>query len=260
VSHPYLLLFVLVFADQLGLPIPAAPFLLAAGTLAAAGRLGLGVALAVAWAATLPADLLWFTLGRRRGARVLNLICRISLEPDSCVRRTQGVFARHGGSSLLWAKFVPGLGMVTAPLAGVLGMRLPRFLLYDAAGSLAWALAYLALGWEFSGELEGLTALLRRLGGSLAVTLLIAVVAYVLWKYIHRQRFLHDLKVARISPEELHQKLKDGEDIVIVDLRHSADFGVDPRTPPGAVRMDLEELENRHGEIPRDRDVVLYCT
>jgi len=103
-------------------------------------------------------------------------------------------------------------------------------------------------------------AWLHRLGASLAVALLGSIAAYVLWKYVQRQRFLRELRIARVSPEELQQKLAAGEDVVIVDLRHSVDFGVDPRTPPGALRMDVEELKRRHGEIPRDRDVVLYCT
>jgi membrane protein DedA with SNARE-associated domain len=259
VSHPYLGLFVLILAEQFGLPIPAVPFLLGAGALAAEGRLSLGLALALSLLATLTADVFWFTLGRMRGGGALNVLCRISLEPDSCVRRMQGVFERHGSGALLWVKFVPGLSMVTAPLAGIIGMRWSRFLLYDGAGSLAWATTYLGLGWRFSGELERLTAPLRRLGGSAATVVIGVLAAYILWKYAQRQRFLRDLRIARISPEELNRKIMAGEDVVIVDLRQALDFGLDPRTPPGALRMTVEELESRHAEIPH-RDVVLYCT
>jgi membrane protein DedA with SNARE-associated domain len=259
-THPYLALFVLILAEQFGLPIPAVPFLLGAGALAAQGHLSLGLALALSLAATLTADVFWFSLGRVRGGGVLNLLCRISLEPDSCVRRMQGVFERHGVRALLWVKFVPGLSMVTAPLAGIIGMRWSRFLLYDGAGSFVWAGSYLGLGWWFSGELERLTAPLRRLGAGAATVVLGVLAAYVLWKYAQRQRFLRDLRVARISPEELHQKILAGEDVVIVDLRQSLDFGQDPRTPPGALRMTVEELASRHAEIPRDREIVLYCT
>jgi membrane protein DedA with SNARE-associated domain len=255
-----LALFALILAEQMGLPIPAVPFLLAAGALAAEGRISLGGALALPVAAALMADLFWFNVGRIRGGSVLKILCRVSLEPDSCVRRAQGVFERHGSGALLWVKFVPGLGMVTAPLAGVIGMPLSRYLLFDTVGSLAWAAAYLGLGWGFSSELERLTAALRWLGGSAAAVLVGAVVVYIGWKYGQRQRFLRDLRVARISPDELHQKIVAGEDVVIVDLRHSVDFGGDPRTLPGAVRMDVDEMERRHSEIPRDRDVVVYCT
>jgi membrane protein DedA with SNARE-associated domain len=259
-KHGALILFAWVFAEQLGLPLPAIPLLLAAGALAGAGRLSLGVSLFTAVCAALLADVLWYELGRRRGNGVLQWLCRISLEPDSCVRRTEGFFARHGARSLLVAKFLPGLSTVAPPLAGIFRMQPARFLLFDAAGALLWAGSFLGLGFLFSGQLERIAAHALSLGGTLFVLLAGGLAAYIGWKFIARQRFLRELRIARITPEELKEKLEAGEELVIVDLRHALDFEAAPETIPGAVHMDAQELQERNERLPRDREVILYCT
>lgn len=258
--HPYGVVWLVVAAEQLGLPIPAGPVLLAAGALAGMDKFGLVPALLVAVSACLLSDLIWYEAGRRRGGSILGLLCRIALEPDSCVRRTEDTFARHGARTLLVAKFIPGLNTVAPPLAGVSGMRRHRFLAFDAAGAALWAAAYLALGYLFSDQLEAVAELAPRLGGGLIAILAGALALYLAWKYVQRRRFLRSLRVARISPEELKQRLDSQEALVVVDLRHSLDFEADPHRVPGALHMTPDELERRHAEIPRDRDVVLYCT
>ncbi len=258
--HGYIVLFVWVLAEQIGLPLPAVPFLFAAGAMGGSGRLNLGLAIGVAVLASLLSDVTWYEIGRRRGSQVLHLLCRISLEPDSCVRRTEEVFARHGARSLLVAKFIPGLSTAAPPLAGIFRMRLSRFLLFDSLGALAWAGAFAGMGYLFSDQLEQLAAYALRLGASLAGILAGCLAVYILWKYAQRHRFLRQLRIARIAPEELKRRLDDGEDVLIVDLRHSLDFEAEPHFIPGALRLPPEELERRHHEIPRDRDVVLYCT
>jgi membrane protein DedA with SNARE-associated domain len=260
IGYGYLVIFGWVFLEQVGLPLPAIPVLFAAGALAGAGRLSLPLALALAVVAALAGDLIWYEIGRRKGGRVLNFLCRISLEPDSCVRNTEAVFARHGARSLLVAKFLPGLGTAAPPLAGIFRMRLPRFLLFDGLGAVLWAGAFVVLGYLFSGHLERMATTAGRLGAWVLVLLVGALGAYVLGKYIRRRRFIRKLRVARITPEELREKQEAGEAIVVVDLRHSLDFEAEPQVIPGAVRMDTEELADRHHEIPRDREVVLYCT
>ncbi len=260
VRHGYLLLFAIVFVEQVGVPLPAAPFLLAAGALAGQGQLNLAAAVLVALAASLAGDILWFDLGRRRGARMLNLLCQVSLSPDSCVRRTENIFARHGARSLLFGKFVPGLSLVAPPLAAIFQMRFSRFLLFDALGALIWTSVFIGAGFLFSGQLELVAGQAERLGAWLAVLVAGAVALYVAVKFIQRRRFLRDIRLARISPEELKQKLDSGEDVVIVDLRHSIDFEADPSTIPGALHLPSEEFASRNGEIPRDREIVLYCT
>ncbi len=258
--HGYTVLFIAVLLEQIGLPLPAVPLLLAAGALAGAGQFSIAAAALVAVSASLLSDLVWYELGRRRGHSVLNLICRISLEPDSCIRRTENVFARHGARALLFAKFVPGLNTAAPPLAGLFQMRLMRFVAYTIAGALFWAGAFMGAGYLFSAQLERLATHALRLGTGLLVLLIGGLVAYIAWKYVERQLFLRQLRIARITPEELKQKLDAGEDIVIVDLRHSLEFEAGAETLPGALRLVPDELDRRHQEIPRDREVILYCT
>jgi membrane protein DedA with SNARE-associated domain len=258
--HGYSVLFLWVFAEQIGLPLPAIPLLLAAGALAGAGRMSLGLVLFLTILAAVIGDVLWYELGRRKGIKVLQLLCRISLEPDSCVRRTEGVFEKHGARSLVLAKFFPGLNTVAPPLAGIFRMKPLRFLAFDIAGAALWAGMFAGLGYAFSGEIERLTARAERLGGWLGVLLLAALAAWILWKFFARQRFLRELRISRISAAELKEKLDSGEPIVVVDLRHSLDFEAEPETIPGAFRIDAQELQAHDDLIPRDRDVVLYCT
>jgi membrane protein DedA with SNARE-associated domain len=258
--HGYIVLFAWVFVEQVGLPVPSIPALLAMGALAGQRKASLAVALLLAALAALVSDVIWFELGRRRGHSILNQLCRISLEPDSCVRRTENLYTRYGARSLLVAKFVPGLSTVAPPLAGMFGLRVSRFLLWDAAGSVVWAGAFSGLGYLFSAQLERVAGYSVRLGSWLAVLVLGAFAAYLARKYVERRRFIRDLRIARITPEELKQKVDAGEDIVVVDLRNSLEFEADGLKLPGALKMSPEELDARHQEIPRDRDIILYCT
>jgi len=258
--HGYGVIFVWVLAEQVGLPLPALPVLLVAGALAGAGRLDLGLTILLALLASLAADALWYELGRRRGGKVLGWLCSISLEPDSCVRRSENLFSRYGARSLIVAKFVPGLNTVAPPLAGIIGMGLGRFLLFDAVGALLWAGGFVFLGYLFSGQIEWIADLAVRLGSMLLWLLAAALAAYLVQKYRQRRRFLRQTALARITPEELQQRLEAGEPVAVVDLRHPLDFLAYPRVIDHAIRLAPEELEQRHQEIPRDREVVLYCT
>ncbi len=259
VRHGGLVLFAAVFAEQAGLPIPAVPVLLAAGALAGAGKMNLAMALGLGVIACLLGDLIWYYLGRHRGVQVLKVLCRISLEPDSCVRQTENFFIRHGTRSLILAKFIPGLSTVTPALAGLFKVNVGRFLLYNGLGALLWTAAFIAPGYLFSDQLEWVAAQAARFGSSLVVLVAGTLALYIAYKYIHRQLILRELRIARIMPDELKKMLDDGHDVVMVDLRQSLEIEADPYTIPGAVRMAVEELEHRHHEIPRDRDVILFC-
>src|SRR6266853_6349107 len=228
--HGHAVLLAWVFVEQIGLPLPSLPILLAAGALAGSGRFSFTGSIFLSVTACLVADSVWYTLGRVRGIKILQLLCKISLEPDSCVRRTEGLFSKQGARSLVLAKFVPGLGTVAAPLAGIFHMRPRRFLLFDAAGSLLWAGGFLGLGYIFAGQIELVAEHLASLGGWLLVLLFAAFAAYLTNKFVARQRFLRELRILRITPEELKEKLDAGEELVIVDLRHSMDFEADPET------------------------------
>lgn len=171
-EHKEAVLFWTVLFEQIGLPIPAIPLLVAAGAMVGQGKMSLAAALLLPVAASLPADIFWFWLGRVRGWQVLGWLCRISLEPDSCVRKTENLFFLHGTRSLLVAKFVPGLSTVAPPMAGIFGMGLVKFLVYDVAGALIWAGLCVGLGHLFSDQLDRVVTGLADLG-SRAVLLLL---------------------------------------------------------------------------------------
>jgi membrane protein DedA with SNARE-associated domain len=256
IRHGYWLLFFWLLAEQAALPLPSIPLLLACGALARAGKMDFRLILLYGIAACLLADNVWFQLGRRRGTKILRFICRIALEPDSCVRQTENAFVRYGMRSLLAAKFVPGLNAVAAPLAGRSGASLGRFLIYDSIGCLLWIASVTCAGYVFSDQLETIADYAMRMGSWLGVFLTSLLVAWMVWKYVQRQRFLRKLEIARITPEELRDRLEGGEEMLIVDLRRLQ--GDDPI--PGALLISVEELATRHKEIPRDRDLILVCS
>jgi len=258
--HGYMVVLGWVFTEQLGVPLPSMPLLLAAGALAGSHQLNFFLCLFCAMLGAVMADSIWYQLGRRKGIRILQLLCKISLEPDSCVRRTEGIFSKQGARSLLVAKFIPGLGAVTPPLAGIFHMRPRRFVLFDACGAILWAGSFLGLGYVFSGEIEHIAEQLGLVGGRLLTVFLVCLAAYISYKFIVRQRFLRELRIARITVEELKEKLDSGEELVIVDLRHSVDFEADPELIPGALHMEAKDLEEKNDQLPRDREVILYCT
>ncbi len=258
--HGYWVVFAFVLAEQIGLPLPSTPVLLAAGALAGLGRISFWQAFVLGITASLMADCLWYWLGRRRGYSVLNLLCRIALEPDSCVRRTENVFSRFGASALVFAKFVPGLSTAAPPLAGLFRMRLWVFLLSDGAGAALWVGAFSGLGYLLREQLEVAAEYALGFGRWLGIGVIALLAAYIVWHIWQRQRFLHKLRIARIAPEELLRKLNAGEPVMIVDLRNPLDVQTSGSKLPGALLMAPGELEKRHEEIARDRDIILYCT
>src|SRR5215467_10830065 len=199
IHHGHGVLLAWVFVEQVGVPVPAMPLLLAAGALAGTGRMNYFAALFFSTLGAVAADSIWFHLGRHKGIKILQLLCRISLEPDSCVRRTEGIFSKQGARSLIVAKFLPGLGLVMPPLAGIFRMRFRRFLLFDAIGSTLWAGAFLALGYAFAGQIERVATRLASLGGWLLVLAVAALATYIGYKFAARQRFLRELRIARIT-------------------------------------------------------------
>jgi membrane protein DedA with SNARE-associated domain len=258
--HGYLFLVTWVFLEQAGLPVPSMPIVLAAGALSGMGRMNFAAALCLGTLANVTADTIWYELGRRKGIKILHWLCRISLEPDSCVRRTEGLFERQGASSLLFSKFVPGLNAVVTPLAGILQMRLRKFLLFDVLGSLIWLGAYLGLGYLFSDQIERIAQRASTLGSGLLFLVVFCFASYIFYKFLGRRKFIRELRISRITVDELKRKLDAGEELSIVDLRHSLDFEADPETIPGAVRLDSTELTEKSESLPRDRDIILYCT
>jgi membrane protein DedA with SNARE-associated domain/rhodanese-related sulfurtransferase len=257
--HLEMVVFLIVLGEQIGFPIPAIPVLLAAGAVAGDGDASLTVLTGLSVAACLLGDMVWFELGRHRGRQALSLLCRISLEPDACVRKTENLFATHGIRALILAKFIPGLSTLAPALAGLFKISIGRFFWYNGVGALLWSLSFLLLGYVLSDQIGYVAEWAVRFGETAATLLALSLAGYVLHKYLHRQKLLRELRVARITPAELKQLMDDGHPSVVVDLRDALDHVADPYTIPGALRISPEELEQRHHDIPRDRDIILFC-
>jgi len=254
------LVFGIVLAEQIGLPIPAMPVLIVAGALTMDKDLPAVQVLSVAVLASLIADAAWFALGRRYGFRVLKTICRVSLSPDSCVRQTTSIFERYGLPSLVVAKFVPGFSTVAPPLAGAIGARLPAFLLFDGAGALVWAGAGVGVGAIFHKAIDRGLQFLAGIGTWALVFLGAVLLLFILVKWYQRHRFFRMLRMARISPEELHHLMDEGKDPIVLDVRTPGALLADPRRIPGARKLQFGEIPEKIGDLPIDREIILYCT
>jgi membrane protein DedA with SNARE-associated domain len=206
-GHGSQVLFAVVLAEQAGLPLPAAPWLLAAGALSASGALNPLLAIALTALACLAADSVWFYVGRRGGPRVLRLFCRMSLSPNSCVSGSKSLFTRHGEQGLVAAKFIPVLGGVMPPLAGALGMSTTRFLAFDALGAVLYGSFYIATGFLFHNQLRQLGAVLRQLGLSAGLLGLVLVAAYITYKYIRHRAAESQAPIVQPLAEVSHPKL-----------------------------------------------------
>jgi membrane protein DedA with SNARE-associated domain/rhodanese-related sulfurtransferase len=256
-AYGYLLLFAWVLVAQFGIPLPATPVLLAAGALSAGRALSFPLALLACVAASLTADSTWFLVGRRHGHHVLRILCKLSLEPTTCVRRTEDTFGRRRGVTLMFAKFVPGLSMLAPPVAGQNGMAFGSFLFFDGIGAMLWVGTLLTAGRFFGDLLKHDPRLLNWAGEFSGGLLVLAILVFLAARILRRRVILKSLAAARLEPEELKQWLDDGEEVYIVDLRHPLD--PDSFTLPGAHRISLKALAARHQEIPRDRDIVVFC-
>jgi membrane protein DedA with SNARE-associated domain len=258
-AHGPLVLFVVILADQSGLPFPMEPFLLGAGALMAVGKLAPVPAALSLLAAGLLGNFVWYALGRRFGSRLLAFSCRMALEPDSCVKRTENLFTRHGVKSLLVSKFVPGLDVLGPPLAGAFGVPAGRFLLFDALGLAIWLGAYVGAGALAHGQVEAVAAWIGRFGAGAAWLIGGALVAYVVAKWIRRVRVTRRLRMSKITAEELKRLIDVPPPPVVIDLRHRLAARERPVLIPGALALSPDDVAARHLEIPRDRDIILYC-
>jgi membrane protein DedA with SNARE-associated domain/rhodanese-related sulfurtransferase len=258
--YGYTLLFIWVLVEQFGIPLPATPVVLAAGALSAQHQLSFGVALGAGLVACLLADVSWYFIGKRYGHHVLRLLCKLSLEPTICVRRTQNSYGRRGSYTLMIAKFVPGLAMLAAPVAGQNGMPFGEFLFFDAIGATLWLSALLTAGRLFGDAIKHNPDLLNWVGRFAGALLILGIIGFFVARLYRRRMVLRKLVASRLEPEELKRQLDAGELVYIVDLRHPLELLPDPFTLPGALHISPEELALKSQEIPRDRDVVLYCT
>jgi len=251
--------FLNVLAEQLGLPMPAYPVLIVTGALSVDGRYPATGLLAAAVAASLAADLAWYLGGRRFGSRVLRMVCRISISPDSCVRQTESLFARWGVWSLLVAKFIPGFGTVATALAGNMRLRLPAFVAADALGAALYAGVAIVLGMKFHAAVDDVIAALESLGRFGIVALAVALALFIGGKWWQRERLLRELRSTRITVPELERLIGSSTPPAIIDVRSEASRERDGAIP-GALAWSLHADDAAGApELPHDVDVVVYC-
>jgi membrane protein DedA with SNARE-associated domain/rhodanese-related sulfurtransferase len=258
--YGYGLVFFSIFIEQMGIPLPGVPILIVMGALARTGEFVVPGVVGSALAGSLSADLIWYQLGRRYGRAVLNLMCRISLEPDYCVRRAEDTFAKRGAWTLLFVKFVPGLNAAAVPLAGMIRISGLRFLAFDITGILLWSGTYVSLGYIFSHQIELVLNRISDIGGSVLAVIAASVAIYVLVKYYQRQRFLNSIRVTRISAEELKAKMDSGQPVILLDLRNTLDRDHDRVRIPGAFHMLPNFVDIGAREIKAKSEIVVYCS
>ena len=254
------LIFLNVLLEQLGLPVPAIPTLVVAGALAANGKLPGTAVFALAVAASLIGDATWYLAGRAYGVRVMKLLCRISLTPDTCVSQTQASFERWGARALILAKFIPGLSMIAPPLAGATRMSFVRFIFFSAAGAALWVGTAIIAGLLLKSQIAQLLPRLSGIGGTLIVIVLVLLGAYIAFKWWERRRFYALLDMARINVDELRERMQGDRLPVIVDVRSASSVSLERRRIPGALQMPVHEVEHQARSLPRDREIILYCT
>jgi membrane protein DedA with SNARE-associated domain/rhodanese-related sulfurtransferase len=259
-DHAAALVFWNVLFEQLGLPIPAMPTMILAGALGAQAPQSLLAVSAAALVACVGSDTALYLIGRRYGHGVMRRFCGLSLSPDSCVRQTSLHFERWGGLTLVLGKFLPGIGTVAPPLAGVMRVGWPRYLLLTGIGSLLWIGVAVGAGALFHTQVGLILAKLEDLGSTAIVILAALLLAFVAFKWWERQRFYKAVRMARITVDELLDLIEGKADPVIVDLRIGADRARDGRRSiPGARAMELTEVDRHLAQFPKDREIVFFC-
>jgi len=256
--HGYSILFAVVFLETVGLPVPAALALLIAGGASARGSLNGWYALGGALLAMLAGDTLMFVLGRYTGWWLLGILCRISLNPESCILRSADTFYRRGRALLVMAKFIPGINTMAPPLAGCMNMRLTQFLRLDFAGAFLYVTAYFAAGLLFSGALEAITRGYRSFGrilGWVIIALIAGYVSLLLWRWI-RERAQRSVIV--VVPAEAARAMAAGA--YIYDVRSHG--YLDPKAVRirGSMRLDPNSLHQTREPLPAEHAIYVYCT
>jgi membrane protein DedA with SNARE-associated domain len=260
IQYGYVLIFFWVLLDQAGLPLPTGPILLGAGALAGQQQLEFTTIIVVGLLASIPVDYGWYQLGRLRGGKVLNLLCTLSLEPDFCVKNTEQTFERMGNFALIFAKFLPGIQTLAPPMSGMSGMPVERFLILNTLGALLWLVTLTGVGYVFHTQLESLATQFSELGVWAGIILGCAFGAYLLFKFLQRRAFLSTLKMRMLNVKDVNDRLNSSDSAYVIDLRHRHDFNALPYSVPNSVRIPMEQVEQHFNKIPKDQDIILYCS
>ncbi len=250
-----------VLVEQLGLPVPAIPILLVAGSLVVPAHVRWGIEVfAVATLACVCTDSGWFVAGRLYGNRLMRLLCRISLSPDSCVSQTHRRFERWGVKALVVGKFIPGLTVIAVPLAGAQGMHWALFLGLTVLSSALWIAAPLLVGVLAAPQITSVLTILNKVGGRAVAVALVLLAGYVLLKWWQRYRFRARLRMARVEPSDLHNMLQRQPPPIVLDVRSSSARALDPRAIPNAVQVPPEQVEAQLPSFARATEVIVYCS
>jgi len=259
VRHGVAIVFGATLAARVGAPVPAGPLLVVAGGLSAGGQLSVWAVFFAALLANLAGDALWFASGRRWGQRMMRLLCRISLSPDICVQQSESLILRWGGGSLIAAKFVPGVSVVAAPMAGAMRMSWSTFVAYGLAAAVLWTGLFLGLGLLFRHQIAEVLDVMSSTGSAAVILVLGIVLVMVAWRWWRRRRARIALGVPRVHIDELRDLLQQGREPLILDVRAPASVEADGRVIPGAVVVSLKDLPGISSGWPREREIVVYC-
>lgn len=253
------IVFAIVLVEQGGMPIPAFPVLIVSGALAVGGGISWPAVLAGAVIACLIADFFWFKAGRFYGSRILRLLCKISLSPDSCVSQTEDKFARYGPKSLIVSKFIPGFNIIASPMSGALGVSTPRFVAFSMSGSLLWAGTGIALGAMFHKSVDRVLEFLSTMGTTALLVILTMLAVFVMFKWIERRRFRRAMEVERISIDELTRLIENGQQPIIIDARSLTAQQLE-QAIPGAVILNECDSKGFMAALDKDRHIIVYCS
>ena len=254
-----LIVFAIVLVEQGGLPIPAFPLLVVSGALAVTGAISWQGCIAAAVFACLIADYFWFSAGRFYGSRVLRLLCKISLSPDSCVSQTEDKFARFGPKSLIVSKFIPGFNIVASPMSGALGVGTGRFLAFSITGSLLWSGAGVALGAYFHRSIDQLLTIMSTMGATALMVVLGLLGLFVLYKYVERVRLRRSMALERISMVQFASLIDAGVQPIIIDARSLTAQHLEAAIP-GALIYEACDAHRFMAGLDKERHVVVYCS
>jgi membrane protein DedA with SNARE-associated domain/rhodanese-related sulfurtransferase len=260
--HGYLLVFFIVLAEALGMPVPAAVALVAGGAAAASGVLSLTRLLLLALLAMMLGDTLLFVAGRYTGWSLLGFLCKLSVNPETCILRSAESFYKRGKATLLFAKFVPGINTMAPPLAGSMRMPLDTFLRLDLLGASLYAGVYVAVGYLFRDVLVSVIHGFQTAGRAVEAVTIFAIIGYALYRvWLYRKHAVYRV-VPRIQVEELTRRLASGDKdkIVLLDVRSHGYYDAETSRIKGSIRLEPNNLREELKSIPKDRDIYVYCT
>jgi membrane protein DedA with SNARE-associated domain len=260
--HGYSLLFLVVLAEAAGLPAPAALALIAAGAATAAHVLSFERVFLSALLAMLLGDTLLFVLGRYTGWALLAFLCRVSMNPETCILRSAESFYKRGKAALIFAKFIPGVNTMAPPLAGSMKMRYSQFLRLDFIGACLYVLAYSTIGFLSRDLVVRVTRGLQSAGHVFAEVMFAAIAAFLIYRIVQYRRFKVSDVVPRVSVEEIAERIANGgkDDIIVFDVRSHGYYDSAADRIAGSMRIEPNRLKEELETLPKDKDIYIYCT